>query len=247
MDYFDLNAISSFVLTLGCLLLLLIVLLWHRQRSDKDTSLWFSAGLLGVLLGSALTYCLLQAGGKIVVEQERAVENAAALEGEEERPGGNESGGGMGGGGGGRGGFGAPNPVRDMMTLIRELELLTGDIGIALSTEQSAAMIDLLADLETGEVASESVQEKYDALMELLDDDQKSQLEGISLPRNFSRGGPGGGTESGVEIPDNPFAMPSSQDALDGLRARFGSEGEPSEPTDTEEDVSSSVDLPDES
>ena len=92
------------------------------------------------------------------------------------------------------GGMGGPNPKRDLTTLVRKLSLLTGKIQITLTAEQAASVTTALADIETSEkMSDDDAKAKYDALMALLDDDQKSTLDAIGLPRPRGPGGFGGG------------------------------------------------------
>ena len=42
------------------------------------------------------------------------------------------------------GGFGGPRPKRDLTSVVRKIELLTGDVGITLTGDQASAIIDAL-------------------------------------------------------------------------------------------------------
>jgi hypothetical protein len=133
-------------------------------------------------------------------------------------------GGGMGGGIGG-GGMGGPNPKRDLTVLVRKVDLLTGDIGLKLSPEQSKSVSAALADVEKAdEMSDEDAQAKHDEILALFDDGQKSQLEGVGLPR--PQRGAGGGSPGGPPPapPANPFHDEANSAALKNLRQRFGAE-----------------------
>nr|MCU0978143.1 hypothetical protein [Pirellulaceae bacterium] len=126
--------------------------------------------------------------------------------------GGGMGGGGMGGGGMGGGGMGGPNPKR-------------GDIGLKLSPEQSKSVSAALADVEKAdEMSDEDAQAKHDEILALFDDGQKSQLEGVGLPR--PQRGAGGGSPGGPPPapPANPFHDEANSAALKNLRQRFGAE-----------------------
>jgi hypothetical protein len=120
---------------------------------------------------------------------------------------------------------------------VRELELLTGDVAIALSAEQGIALVAALQDIEKAEsMSDEDAQAKHDEILGLLDDGQKSRLEAISLPRRRpggpggGPGGGGGGGEAGGEPAEdaNPFLEEANGKALSSLRERLGS-GEPAD------------------
>ncbi len=205
-----LDTIGIGVLLVVLLTLMLAVLILQRQRSQKTFGIWIGSVLVGLLMGSALTLGALRLSSQGELPDATAgspAGNQAASPG----PGGGMMGGGMGGGmmgggmgggmmGGGMGGgmmgggMGGPNPKRDLTTLVRKLSLLTGKIQITLTAEQAASVTTALADIETSEkMSDEDAKAKYDALMALLDDDQKSTLDAIGLPRPRGPGGFGGG------------------------------------------------------
>ncbi|MCL4201447.1 MAG: hypothetical protein KJ000_03070 [Pirellulaceae bacterium] len=131
-------------------------------------------------------------------------------------------GGGMGGGPGGGmgGGPGGPNPQRDLTTLVRKLDLLTGDIKITMSAEQCVSVAAALEGIETAEVLSdEDAQAKHDALLASLDDSQRSLLDAIGLPRPPRGSGGAGGAPPATD--GNPFQQPTSAEALARLRQRL--------------------------
>ena len=96
-----------------------------------------------------------------------------------------------GGGGGGRG----QNSKRQLTTLVRKLSLLTGDVGIRLSDEQTQSVLDALADVADQEtMTDDDAKEKYEALTAILTDEQIAKQENVGLPfRRRSRSGGGGG------------------------------------------------------
>ena len=128
-------------------------------------------------------------------------------------------------GGGMGGGMGGPNPKRDLTVLVRKIDLLTGDIGLELSQEQSKSVSAALADVEKAdEISDEDAKTKHDDIMTLLDDSQKSQLDAVGLPR--PQRGAGGGSPGGPPpaAPANPFRDELNSAALKNLRQRFGAE-----------------------
>ena len=158
-------------------------------------------------------------------------------------------GGGMGGmgamfgGGGGRG----QNSKRQLTTLVRKLALLTGDVGIRLSDEQTRSLLDALADVaDKDTMTDDEAKEKYEALSSILTEEQVAKQENVGLPfRRRSRsggggrdgggrggggfGGFGGGGRGGGGGDDdaNPFASETSGQALDTLLARLRGEPAP--------------------
>ncbi len=222
--------------------LLFAVLLLQRQRTQKTIVAWLAAGVIGILLGSGGTLGALRLMGAQQLTPGQAVDaplgDAAATAGMPARggsAGGMGSGmGGMGGGpggmGGGMGGMGGPNPKRDLTTLVRKIDLLTGEIGIKLSDEQGASLAAALADVEKAEdMTDDNAQAKHDAILALLDDSQKPQLDAIGLPRPQRGSGGGGPAGARKEAPANPFQDETNAKALENLRERFAAKEATSE------------------
>jgi hypothetical protein len=135
----------------------------------------------------------------------------------------------MGMGGGGMGGGmmggmgGGPRPKQQLTTLVRKLELLTGDIALTLTEEQRQAIakqLDEFSELKT--LTDEEAEKKYNELLALFDETQKAKQEAVGLP--FRRGGGGGGFGGGgaQPAPDaNPFESETNANALKSLRERL--------------------------
>jgi hypothetical protein len=240
---------------LGIVLIMLVtlmfaVLILQRQRTQKTIAVWLAAGLIGILLGSAGTLGALRLMGSRQVALSPPAGSPggdAASPAGMPAPGGSMGGmgagmGGMGGGpgggmGGGMGGMGGgANPKRDLTTLVRKIDLLTGEIGIKLNPEQGASLAAALADVEKAEdMSDDDAKAKHDAILALLDDAQKPQLDAIGLPRpqRGSGGGPGG---SAKQAPANPFQEETNAKSLKNLQERFAakeakSETAPAAPT----------------
>jgi hypothetical protein len=134
------------------------------------------------------------------------------------------------GGPGGMQGFGGPrgsSPRRDLVSTVRKLDLLTGDVAVTLDGDQAAALVTLLDGIETAEtMTDEEAQAKQEGVLALLTDEQKARLDAIGLPRT-SFGGRGDGSprpgEGGAgSTPDaNPLKQEVSAEAVARLRVRF--------------------------
>ena len=148
----------------------------------------------------------------------------------------------MGGGmGGGMGGNRAPSPKRQLTTLVRKLELLTGDIAVKLTPDQSAAIAALVADLaKTEKLSDDEAIAKYEALRAILSDDQKAKEEAIGLPFRRPAGGGGGGFGGGLagggdQNPDaNPFQEAENAAALKSLHGRVAPQDASAAPPSSE-------------
>ena len=78
-------------------------------------------------------------------------------------------GGGTGGGGGGMGGGRGPNPKRDLTTLVRKLNLLTDDIAIKLSADQSTALVKGLTGVDEADTfTDDAAKAMHDELLAVL-------------------------------------------------------------------------------
>jgi hypothetical protein len=197
--------------------LMFAVLVMQRQRSGKTIAIWLAAGFLGILLGCSLTLGALRFSGYRQLNSLLATPVAANPDMmSSPAPTGD-----MGPAGGGPGGgMGGPNPKRELTMLVRKIALLTGDIGIKLSSEQAQSVSAVLAGVETvEEVSDEDAQARHDEIVALLDDAQKSQLDAIGLPRP-PRGGGGGPPPA---PPANPFQDELNSAALTSLREQLGS------------------------
>lgn len=219
---FGLDTVALGIVLVTLVTLMFAVLMMQRQRSQKTIAVWFAAGFVGIMLGSALTLGGLRLTGYRPVRSDigpgMIADGLAALDvpGSSADAGG--SGGGMGDGmaGGMRGG---PNPKRDLTTLVRKIDLLTGDIGLKLSQEQGQSVSAALDGVENAEeMSDDDAKTKHDEILALLDEAQKTRLDAIGLPRP-PRGAGGGGPPSAA--PANPFRDERNEEAVKNLRQRF--------------------------
>ena len=126
--------------------------------------------------------------------------------------------------GGGMGGGRGPSPKRQLTTLVRKLELLTGDISLVLTDEQRKEIAQRLSGLsELTALTDEEAEKLQGELLGLLDDNQKAKQEAIGLPFRRGGGGPGGGGPGGPQAaPDaNPFADEENAKPLANLLDRL--------------------------
>lgn len=224
------NETGAYVLVVGLASVFVLILLLQKQRGGREVSLWLFSGLVGALLGAAggfavVTYLGLELHRKqtnldLPDNQLQASEDLGMMAG---------MGGGPGGPAGG-GGFGGPRsipPKRQLTTLVRKLELLTGDIALTLSQDQAAAVLEILAEAEAAETMTEDeAQKKYDALLAVFNEEQTAKQEKIRLPRS-PRGGMGGGPRGmgGAEEQNenaNPLKQAPNAEAVATLSQRLG-------------------------
>lgn len=234
----DTDSLSSYVLTLGLLTVFVLIWVTRQQKTKQDALIWLTSGVVGLLLGAAGVMAAASAMGYQVKKPEpkAAADNAppaaptmGGMGGG--APGGGGPGGMMGMGGGGMGGGmmggmgGGPRPKQQLTTLVRKLELLTGDIALTLTEEQRQAIakqLDEFSELKT--LTDEEAEKKYNELLALFDETQKAKQEAVGLP--FRRGGGGGGGGFGgggaQPAPDaNPFESETNANALKSLRERL--------------------------
>ena len=244
------NATGAYVLVLGLASVFVLVLLLHKQRSGKEIKLWLFSGLVGILLGAAgaiavTTYLGYELSRRLIVREQPSggAPGGAPMGGMGGGPGmmGGMGGGpgmmgGMGGGPGMMGGMGGgpPSipPKRQLTTLVRKLELLTGDIALTLSDDQAAAICGMLAEVEAADtMTDEEAQEKYDALLGVLNEDQTAKQEKIRLARSPAGGGGGMPGMMGGPPPEdenaNPFKEAPNAEAAAALSQRFGGKEDP--------------------
>ena len=232
----DVDGLSSYVLTLGLLTVFVLIWMARQHKTKQDALIWLTSGIVGVLLGaagalaaaSALGYQVKKPEPKAVAENNpTTAPMMGGMGGGAPGPGGGGmGGGGMGGGGGGMGGGmmggigGGPRPKQQLTTLVRKLELLTGDIALTLTAEQRQAIakqLDEFSELKT--LTDDEADARYKDLLGLLDDQQKSKPDAVGLPR----GGFGGGGFGGAPpAPDaNPFESEANATSLKTLRERL--------------------------
>ena len=148
----------------------------------------------------------------------------------------------MGMGGGGFGGR-APSPKRQLTTLVRKIELLTGEIQLELGAEQSVDLVRILQQAESKDaMTDDEATALHEELLDLFSEDQKAAQEAISLPRR--RGGGGFGPSGGDgEEDNNPLAEEANAAAVARLLERFG-DIETGDETPTEAQTTSNGESP---
>ncbi len=236
---FNYNTMGSCVLVLTLATIFLAVLLIRQQRTGRLVAVWLMAGIAGILLGAAGYVTVIQLLGYQVVEAPNIVGYATDEPIGEEEDGGEgegEAGGGRGqrggGMGGGMGGF-TPPPKRELTSLVRKVELLTGDISLQLTDEQAAQLTDILKRIEAQEtMTDEEAAAANEEILAIFDEEQKAKEDAIGLPfSRRGRGGSGGGEE--VDEDANPFADGQNATAIQSLLSRLGQAPADAEPVDT--------------
>ena len=236
------NATGAYVLVVGLASVFVLILLLQKQRGGKEVTLWLFSGLVGILLGAAGGMAVTTYLGFELQRSPMEFDLSSDQLAELQDPGmmGGMSGGpgmmgGMGGGPGGPGGGGGPRSIpakRQLTTLVRKLELLTGDIALTLSEDQAAAICEMLTEVEAAEtMTDEEAQEKHDALLGVLNEDQTAKQEKIRLARSPRGGGGGGfGGMGGPGEEDenaNPFKEAPNAEAAAALSQRLGGKKDP--------------------
>lgn len=219
---------GMYAASMGLFCIFLLVYLVARKQSERPLKIWLLSGMVGMAVGATALY----AGGIIkgyewVKQGEPGEEEFTADydqgggdgRGGAGGPGGGGPGGPGGGGGGGRGGFGGPSGIRDLTTAVRKLDLLTGDIAIKLTEEQSGKLKPLLTGIaEEAAIDDTKAEEMLAAITEIFTEEQTALLEKVSLPRRRGSWGGGGGASDG---PTNPFAEGENGDALTSLQGKL--------------------------
>ncbi|MEI8384157.1 MAG: hypothetical protein WCJ09_28875, partial [Planctomycetota bacterium] len=109
--------------------------------------------------------------------------------------------------------------------LVRKLNLLTDDISLKLTPEQTGALVKGLNGVDAAEkFTDDDAKKMYEELFATLSDDQKAKLDVIGLP--FGRGAGGAGMGGVQPDPDaNPFQQENNLKALKSFRGRFEPSG----------------------
>lgn len=229
---FGVEAVSSYVLTLGLLTVFALIWVTRQQKTKQDATTWLVSGIVGVLLGAAGAMAGTYALGYQVTEPPPVAATNNSPPAAPTMGGGGAppaaGGGGMGGMGGGMmgmmGGGQGPRPKQQLTSLVRKLELLTGDIALNLTDEQRQAIakqLDEFAELQT--LTDDEAEKKYKDLLAVFDDGQKAKQDAIGLPRGGFGGGGGGFGGGGTPTPPdaNPFESETNANALKSLRERL--------------------------
>lgn len=239
------DAVSSYLLVVAIAALLVAVLVWQPLRDKRTVNVWLASGVVGILLGSVLTYALMRLEGYTQTQgvalsepmaQAAASESSCSMSPQPDCPmrakmmamAASQGAAGMAG----------PQPKRDLATLVQKLDLLTGDIAITLTAEQATAVSDCLRDIEKPEkMSDDEAKAKRSKLIAVLTESQLDRLEAIAIPQPAAGSGPGTascpmmgggmpGSTSTAEAskPDpnqNPFQKDEEGEALLSLRERL--------------------------
>jgi hypothetical protein len=206
-------------LAVAGILLLLAFMPWSKRVSLPG---WFAGGIVGAVVGGALTAGLMYV---FVVIPPR--ETPASMGGGGSGGGGGAAGGAMAmppmgpmgpmmGGAGGMGGMlpGYPGAeqkaaanqaaqTRNRLTaMVRALNLLAGAFSLDLTAEQAAQIHKTVAAIREKDVPDEVIQATYEKLSQILTKEQQDVLQGVGgrgagggsgAGGGFGQGGPGGG------------------------------------------------------
>ena len=237
------DATSAYLLVLGLLTAFALAWVTRQQRTKQDASIWLMSGFIGLLLGAAgATALVFVTGHKVttvapartpdtptaVVASGGPAPSATNLNGAISppmipmgTPGGAPGGAPAGGIGGGMGGGRGPSPKRQLTTLVRKLELLTGDIALVLTDDQRKEITQRLSGLsELTALTDEEAEKLQGELLGLLDDNQKAKQEAIGLPFRRGGGGPGGASGFGGGGGGGPQAAPDANPFADEENAK---------------------------
>lgn len=189
-----------------------------------------ASGIICLVVGGGLGAVIMSS----IVDKPAQQANAAPSDGDNTKGGGDFKGGG--GSGSSKGGKGAkgggqrgPNSKMQLAQLVGRLDTLTKDkLHVELSTEQKKQVKELLADLATKDaITEEEAKTKLDALLKLLEGEQRKTIEatGFRWPGGGGMGGaPGGppGGPGGGGPPPNPFKEGENAEHLKSLQATVG-------------------------
>jgi hypothetical protein len=237
---FGLELITAYLLLMALLTLFVAVLTWQRHRAQRTIGVWLASGV-GILLGSVGSFAAVRLAGNTIVKAHVGAPSSSNLAGASSAgmsaPQGSGMSG-MGGMGGMGGGMMGPQPKRDLASLVRKLDLLTGEISITLAPNQAAIIVECLKDIDKAEeLSDDDAKGKHEQILAALDERQKARLDAIGLPRPAGRGagGPGGrggglggpgmgggGPGGGAPTPPaNPFQQETDGKALASLLGKL--------------------------
>lgn len=236
---FGIDAITSYLLSLAVLALVVALLaaVAIRQKGPGMVLVGVVLVLLGLVLGGIGSYAVMKLAhyglAPVLKMPEAGAPPPGGPMGMGGPPGMGMPGMGMPGMGMG-GGPQAPRPKQELITLVRKLDLLTGDIAISLSPQQKLALAECLKDIDAADkMSDEEAKAACDKIQDVLDKDQQARLEAIALPRPArGAGGPPGLGAPGAKgeakgpaaKPDeaaNPFKRETEAKALKSLRDRL--------------------------
>lgn len=213
----------------------------NKQNTPEAVPAWFTAGLLGLVVGGGATFLGMHFYGYQLNTAAKVAPVSPGGGGPGGGPGGGSGGPGgggaggpgggmgggmMGGGPGGGGGGGAAQAKRELTSFVGKLDLLSQGVRVELSATQSNELAEKLASLEKAEkMTSDEAKANFEALEAILSDEQKATLAKIELarPPRAAGGGPGAPTMGGPGAPEdlNPFQQDPNQQRLQDLLSRL--------------------------
>ena len=162
---FGLDAMNSYFLVVAMAALLVAILVWQPHRSGRTVVVWLASGAAGVVLEAPrrMPACDWRVMSCRKPLRHRPQVNAAA-----------STPSGMAGAMPQMGESGCPLAKGYLTSVVQKLDLLTGDIGIKLTAEQAADVVDCLKDIETpAKMSNGDAKAKYHRLASVLNADQK--------------------------------------------------------------------------
>jgi hypothetical protein len=257
---FYLDSVSWTIVGVLAVVALLGLVLRSIPQLKIALPVWLVSGLVGVMLGVGVGLSIMQSSGWRLQDRPGPATTASgptsmpAAGGMGGGPpggsgggmgmmgmmvGGGPPGGMMGGGppggmmgGGGPGGGGGQRAAGELTALVGKLDLATRGVHVALNSEQTKQLNDVLAKLADAEKLSNADAEKHVKTIEgLLTAEQKRALDEFALPRpRGAGGGPPGGAQQGsagypgageAPPPDSPFKQEANSKRLKSLRERL--------------------------
>jgi hypothetical protein len=175
---FGLDATNSYFLVVAMAALLVAILVWQPHRSGRTVIVWLASGAVGVVLGSAASYAGMRlAGYELAIAPpplpatSTAASTPSGMAGMASMKGMAEM-----------GDSGCPMAKGYLTTVVQKLDLLTGDMGITLTAEQAADVVDCLKDIETpAKMSNGDAKARYHRLAGVLSAEQKARLAAIEL------------------------------------------------------------------
>jgi hypothetical protein len=172
---FGLDVANSYFLVVAMAALLVAVLVWQPRRNGRTVVVWLASGAVGMVLGSIASYVAVRLAGYELARISPESQAANAVASTNAVP--------------AMGDPDCPLPKGYLINVVRKLDILTSDFGIALTAEQAASISDCLRGVETtANISNRDAKTKYHRLVGELTPAQKARLTAIGLPQPGSDG-----------------------------------------------------------